>query len=355
MYQSDVVPGISRRAFLGQTAAAVAATSTAGALLSACGGDDDDSGTASGDVDKAIFLNVVPINASFVAELLADQNGYFKDEGLDVTFQATRGSAPAIQSVLAGSALITRAGAIETVAAVSTQDAPLMNVAMLEHKSPLWFVSTKENPLDEPQDWEGKTMGLPSEGGTSEQTLDVMLASQGVDRESVERQVVGLSPGTFELVKQGRIDGYTVGSVDGVIFEQQIPEANLLDPSEYVTEGQCYLVSKRTMAEKEDQVLGYLTAIRRGVEEVLDDAPGFDKTIRALRKTQDLPELETDKLAKAVLKVHTDSWLLEGEENLLRTVPETWQKVYDQLLEIEVAEPDQDPSEWFTNDLVEQT
>jgi NitT/TauT family transport system substrate-binding protein len=226
---------------------------------------------------------------------------------------------------------------------------------MLEHKSPLWFVSTKENPLDEPQDWEGKTMGLPSEGGTSEQTLDVMLASQGVDRESVERQVVGLSPGTFELVKQGRIDGYTVGSVDGVIFEQQIPEANLLDPSEYVTEGQCYLVSKRTMAEKEDQVLGYLTAIRRGVEEVLDDAPGFDKTIRALRKTQDLPELETDKLAKAVLKVHTDSWLLEGEDNLLRTVPETWQKVYDQLLEIDVAEPDQDPSEWFTNDLVEQT
>ncbi len=354
MYQSDVVPGISRRAFLGRSAAAVAASSTAGVLLSACG-DDDDSGSGSEGTEKAVFLNVVPINASFVAELLADQNGYFKEEGLDVTFQATRGSAPAIQSVLAGSALITRAGAIETVAAVSTQDAPLMNVAMLEHKSPLWFVSTDDNPLEEPQDWEGKTMGLPSEGGTSEQTLDVMLASQGVDLESVERQVVGLSPGTFELVKQGRIDGYTVGSVDGVIFEQQIPEATLVDPSKYVTEGQCYLVSKRTMAEKEDQVVGYLKAIRRGVDDVLDDAPGFDKTIRALRKTQDLPELETDKLAKAVLKVHTDSWLLEGEENLMRTVPETWQKVYDQLLEIDVAEPDQDPSEWFTNDLVEQT
>jgi NitT/TauT family transport system substrate-binding protein len=354
MYQSDVLPGINRRAFLGRTAAAVAAGSTAGALLSACG-DDDDSASGSGGTEKAVFLNVVPINASFVAELLADQNGYFKKEGLDVTFQATRGSAPAIQSVLAGSALITRAGAIETVAAVSTQDAPLMNVSMLEHKSPLWFVSTDEKPLEEPQDWEGTTMGLPSEGGTSEQTLDVMLKTQGVDLESVERQVVGLSPGTFELVKQGRIDGYTVGSVDGVIFEQQIPEATLVDPSEYVTEGQCYLVSQRTMAEKEDQVIGYLTAIRRGVEEVLDDAPGFDKTIRALRKTQDLPELETDKLAKAVLKVHTDSWLLEGEENLMRTVPETWQKVYDQLLEIDVAEPDQKPSEWFTNDLVEQT
>lgn len=354
MLEVDAMPGLSRRSFLSRTAAAVAATSGAGVLLAACGDDDDDGG-ASGGTEKAIFLNVVPINASFVAELLADQNGYFKEEGLDVTFQATRGSAPALQSVLAGSALITRAGAIETVAAVSTQDAPLMNVAMLEHKSPLWFVSTKENPLDEPKDWEGKTMGLPSEGGTSEQTLDVMLASQGVDLESVERQVVGLSPGTFELVKQGRIDGYTVGSVDGVIFQQEIPEANLLDPSEYVTEGQCYLVSKRALAEKEDQVVAYLKAIRRGVDEVLDDRPGFDKTIRTLRKKHDLPELENDKLAKAVLKVHTDSWLLEGEENLLRTVPETWQKVYDQLLEIDVAEPDQDPSQWFTNDLIEKT
>jgi NitT/TauT family transport system substrate-binding protein len=353
MLEVDVQSGLSRRAFMGRAAAAVAATSGAGALLAACGDDDDSNG--SGGTDKVVFLNVVPINASFAAELLSQENGYFKNEGLDVTFQATRGSAPALQSVLAGSALLTRAGAIETVAAVSTQDAPLMNVAMLEHKSPLWFVSTKENPLDEPSDWEGTTMGLPSEGGTSEQTLDVMLKSEGVDAESVERQVVGLAPGTFELVKQGRIDGYTVGSVDGVIFEQQIPEATLLDPSEYVTEGQCYLVSKRALTEQEDQVVAYLTAIRRATEEILDDRPGFDKTIRALRKQQpDLPELETDKLAKAVMKVHTDSWLLEGEENLLKTVPSMWQDVYDQLLEIEVAEPDQDPSQWFTNDLIEK-
>ena len=302
---------LSRRSFMGHAAAAAAATSGAGALLSACG-DEDEAGGGSGGTEEVVFLNIVPINSSFAAELLADQNGYFKDEGLKVKMQATRGSAPAIQSVLAGSALITRAGAIETVSAASTQDAPLMNVAMLEHKSPLWFVSTKENPLDEPQDWEGTTMGLPSEGGTSEQTLDVMLKSEGVDADSVERQVVGLSPGTFELVKQGRIDGYTVGSVDGVIFKQQIPEANLLDPSQYVTEGQVYLVSKRTLEEKQDQVVAYLSAIRRGVEEILDDSPGFDKTIKALRKTQDLPELETDRLAKATLKVHTDSWLLEG-------------------------------------------
>jgi NitT/TauT family transport system substrate-binding protein len=238
--------------------------------------------------------------------------------------------------------------------AASKQGAPLMNVGMLEHKSPLWFVSTKENPLDEPKDWVGKTMGLPSKGGTSEQTLDLMLASQGIDGDQVERQVVGLSPGTFELVKRGRIDGYTIGSVDGVIFRQSIPEANLLDPSQYVTEGQLYLTSQRQAEEKEDQVRAYMKAIRTSAEEILDDRDkGFAKTIKALRrKNGDLPELETDKLAKDVLTMITDSWLIEGRENLLRTVPETWQKIYDQLVDVEFAEPGKDPSEWYTNDLV---
>jgi NitT/TauT family transport system substrate-binding protein len=197
-------------------------------------------------------------------------------------------------------------------------------------------------------------MGLPSKGGTSEQTLDVMLASAGVDLDSVERQVVGLSPGTFELVKRGRIDGYTIGSVDGVIFKQSISDAHLLDPSKYVTEGQCYIVSKRALVEKKDQVKGYLTALHKAVEEILDDT-GYTKTFKTLRKKYDFPELKTDRLATAVMKSITHSWLLEGRENVLRTVPEMWQKVYDELNKAKITEPGKDPSEWFTNDLVQQS
>jgi NitT/TauT family transport system substrate-binding protein len=340
---------LTRRSFMGGAAAVLAATGSAGALLSACGGEDE---AGAGDTDKVVFLNVVPINMSFATELIAKENGYFADEGLDVTFQSTRGSAPALQSVLAGSALVTRAGAIETVVAASTQGAPLVNVGMLEHKSPLWFVSTKEDPLNEPQDWVGKTMGLPSKGGTSEQTFDLMLASENVDLDSVERQVVGLSPGTFELVKRGRIDAYTVGSVDGVIFKHSIRDANLLDPSKYVTEGQCYLTSQRQAAENQEQVAAYMNATRKAAEEILDDESGM-KTIRTLRKAAgDLPELETDELAQDVLAMIKNSWLIEGRENLLRTVPSMWQEVYDQLLGVDLAEPGKDPEEWYTNELV---
>jgi NitT/TauT family transport system substrate-binding protein len=343
--------GLSRRTFMGRAAATLAASSSVGALLSACGDDGAEGGK--GGTEKAVFLNIVPINMSFVADLLADQNGYFRKEGLDVTFQATRGSAPAIQSVLAGSALITRAGAIETVTAAAKQGAPLMNVGMLEHKSPLWFVSTKQNALNEPKDWVGKKMGLPSEGGTSEQTFDLMLAAGDIDYKNVDRQVVGLSPGTFELVKRGRVDAYTIGSVDGVIFKRSVKDANLLDPSRYVTEGQCYLASKRALAEKRDQIEGYMAAIRKGVDDVLSDREqGFATTIKTLRKKHDLPELKSDALAKEVLTMLTSSWLREGEQFLLKTNPKMWQKVYDQLEAVKFVPSGKDPKEWFTNDVV---
>lgn len=341
---------LSRRAFIGRGATALAATSAAGALLAACGAQPATKKGAGG-TDKVAFLNIVPLNMSFAADLLADTNGYFRKEGLDVTFQSTRGSAPAIQSVLAGSALITRAGAIETVIDTSKQGAPLMNVGMIEHKSPLWFVSAKDKPLNTPQDFVGKTMGLPSKGGTSEQTLDLMLSSANVDPQKVKRQVVGLSPGTFELVKQGRIDGYTVGSVDGVVFQKSIPDANLLDPSKYVTEGQVYLVSQQAMEQQRDQVKAYMAAVRRAATDILDD-PGHTRTIATLRRKYDFPELKKDALAKAVLDMIGRSWTVEGRENLLTTVPQTWQKVYDETVAVKLAEGGKNPKEWYTNDLI---
>jgi hypothetical protein len=95
-----------------------------------------------------------------------------------------------------------------------------------------------------------------------------------------------------------------------------------------------------------------MNATRKAAEEILDDESGM-KTIRTLRKAAgDLPELETDELAQDVLAMIKNSWLIEGRENLLRTVPSMWQEVYDQLLGVDLAEPGKDPEEWYTNELV---
>jgi NitT/TauT family transport system substrate-binding protein len=347
---------LTRRAFVGRAAGAVAATSGLTTVLAACGGDDDeassDGGKSSGTED-IIFLNIVPLDLSFCCEILADVNGYFKNEGLSVKFQSTRGSAPALQSIISGSALLARAGAIETIRAVADKGAPLLNVGTQMHASTLTFVSTREKPLAKPQDWRGKRMGIPSEGGTSENVLDLVLAAGKVPLDSVERQVVGLTPGTFELVKQGRVAGYVIGTVNSVIFEQQRPEAFLFDTNKYVADAQIYLTSQKASREKRDAIQGYMSAIKRASDEVLSDRDRkYATTLKTIRGKHEFPELETDKLALGVMERVVGTWTAEGEENVLKTVPATWKKTYEQLIPVELVEPGKDPSKWFTNDFV---
>jgi NitT/TauT family transport system substrate-binding protein len=341
---------LTRRSFMGRSAGVLAASSLTGVLI-ACG-DDDDSG-GGGDAEEVTFLTIIPLNLGFITELIGDINGHFRKEGLTLDIQSTRGSAQAIQSVLQGSALTSRVGAIETVIAIANEDAPLMNICMQWHKSPIGFASSKEDPLREPEDWRGKMMGIPSEGGTSEWTLDLMLASGGVEADEVERQVVGFSPGTFDLVEKGRIDGYVIGSVEIVRFPKEVPQAFVLDPSEYVEEGQCYVTSQRQLEENRDQLQAYMNATRAATEDVLADRDnGFKKIIELVRKDHDFPELQEDDVARGVLEQQVEAWFYAGEENLLKTVPEDWQKVYDQVVDVELAEGDKDPQAWFTNELV---
>jgi NitT/TauT family transport system substrate-binding protein len=344
---------LTRRSFMGRTAGVLAASSATGVLIAACG-DDDDSGDA-GSVDEVTFLTIIPLNLGFITELIGDINGHFRKEGLKLNIQSTRGSAQALQSVLQGSALTSRVGAIESVIAISTQDAPLVNICMQWHKSPIGFASSKEAPLKVPDDWRGKKMGIPSEGGTSEWTLDLLLASGGVPLDDVERQVVGFSPGTFDLVEKGRIDGYVIGSVEIVRFPEEVPDAFVLDPSKYVEEGQCYVTSQRSLEEQRDQLQAYMNATRAATDDVLADRDnGFKKIIELVRKDHDFPELEDDAVARGVLEQQVDAWFYAGEENLLQTVPEDWQKVYDQVVDVDLAPGGKDPQEWFTNDLVSQ-
>jgi len=165
---------------------------------------------------------------------------------------------------------------------------------------------------------------------------------------------VGLSPGTFELVKQGRVAGYVIGSVNGVIFQQTKPDAYLFDTSKYVTDAQIYLTSERQLKSNREQLAGYIRAVKRAAGEILAERDQkFPTTLKTLRASYDFPELKDDKLAVAVMDTVTKSWLVNGEENLFKTVPEVWQKTYDQLVPLELAEGGKDPEQWFTNEFVD--
>ena len=88
---------VTRRECL-RASAAVLATAGAGGLLTSCSGGDVATSTGAGPTTKVTFLAVLPLTTlTYAPELLADAGGYFADQGLDVSFQSTRGTAQAIR------------------------------------------------------------------------------------------------------------------------------------------------------------------------------------------------------------------------------------------------------------------
>jgi NitT/TauT family transport system substrate-binding protein len=337
--------GLSRRRFVGRSAGAFAAIGGGSVLLAACGDDSSDSagGSSAGSSSSAgaaknvQIVNILPPQLGYVAEYLADIDGLYKKEGVNVKVGTARGSAPAIQAVLSGTALMTRCGRLESLIAIANRGAPIHCVAFTTRKSPLAIVSDKSRPLNKPQDLVGKRIGIPSEGGTSETTLDLLLSSNGIDKSKVPRQVTGFTPGTFELIRKGRIAGFVIGATQVEQFKEAIPESNFLMTADYVTDGENYITSEKGLTQK-DAITAYLTAVKGAMTQVIDDkANKYATTLKKIRAKYDFDEIKKDSVAIAYLDFLTGSWTADGADQLLKTNPDEWQKTYDAAVKIKAA------------------
>ena len=339
-----------RRAFLGGLALGVGAP-----LLAGCGGSDDaGAGAAEGGLQEMTFLSVIPLpNIANSPELVADASGLFKKQGLQVKFQNTKGSSPAIQTVIAGGALMTKIGDIETITAIVEKNAPLVNLGGVEKEGLLRFLSSKRRPLMKPEDFRGAMMGLPSSGGTSEKTLDVVLASAGIKKEEVKRQVVGLAPGVFQLVKSGRIDGYVVSLDTSLTVLKAEPDALSFAPSSVISAGtQLYATSTEQSKDpkKQKQIRGYLQAVADAIQFIVDDEKnGFTKTMD-LMKPYEVPSLKNPEIAVEALKLFVKSWSADGRDKVVHTNLQKWQATYKELVDSGLVAGGKDPSQWVTDE-----
>jgi NitT/TauT family transport system substrate-binding protein len=343
----------TRRAFMTRTAGAFAAVSGAGTVLAACGAEKEGTATSqsAGSGSSTVqVINILPPQLGYTAEYIADMDGYFKKEGLTVKTNTARGSAPAIQAVLSGTALLSWVGWLESVIDIANQKAPIQAVAFTGRRSTLAIVSDKSKPLTNPQSLVGNRIGIPSEGGTSETTLDLMLAANNVPSNKVPRQVTGFTPGTFELIKRGRIAGFVIGASQEEQFRQAQPTSVFLETDKFVTDGLAYITSQKGLSSSKAQIKAYLRALKGAMEQILDDkSSGFADTIKKLRSKYDFDELKDDKVAKFYIQYISDGWVVDGRDKLLKVDPDKWKQTYDAAVKVKAAKPGVD----VTKNLVE--
>ncbi len=339
----------TRRSFVGRSAGAFAGVAGAGALLSACGDDEEEpaAGGASTSEESAggggdgggevQVVNILPPQLGYSAEYIAEMDGFFEKEGLTVKVNTARGSAPAIQAILSGTAMLSWVGWLESVIAIANRGAPIQAVSFTGRRSTLKLVSDEGNPMRTPKDLVGERIGIPSEGGTSETTLDLMIASEGIDLREVPRQVTGFTPGTFELIKRKRIAGFIIGGSQEQQFREAQPTSVFLETADYVQDGLCYITSQDALQNNKPQIEAYHRALKGAMEQIVADGPEFTDTIKKLRSKYDFAELKSDSVAKYYLKYNTDNWMLDGPEKLLKVDKEKWKATYDAAVSVKAA------------------
>lgn len=346
---------LSRRSFIRRSAFATAVAAAGPSLLAACGSDAADGAGGAGDREKVTFLSYLPLETlSLAPELLAVAGGHFAKHGLDVTLQPVKGSPQAMQTLLAGTSPITRLGQIDVMTAVAETGQPMVSIGTLNRGSALRFVYSKKNhPLEKPEDFVGQLMGVPSEGGTSDKVVSLVLASAGLDPEQTRRQVVGLTPGTFNLVEKGRIVGYVVSIDTANILTSQNDDVGVFDPGTVVkSDSQVYVSTKDGIKEESETLQAFMAGIHDALAAFVADS-SLDETIKQLRSEYSFATLDDDKIAKASLTTMRDSWTGgEDPKPLLVTDQADWAAGYSELTAAGIAKSGGDSASWFDNSLL---
>ncbi|WP_159501887.1 ABC transporter substrate-binding protein [Microbacterium sp. 18062] len=349
----DHRPARGRRRLTRLAVAAVAALALAGCATQPAGS----SSAADGDLEPFTFLSYLTLDSlSMAPEMFADAHGLFEAQGLDVTLQPVKGSPVAMQGVLGGIAPLTRVGGIDLLTAAADGQ-PLVNVGTLVRQPGIRIISSDTDPLETAEDFVDKTVGVPSEGGTSDKTITLSLSGAGVDPASVGRQVVGLTPATFALVQQGQLAGYVVSIDTAEIVKSQNADAISLNPGDLSpskADTQIYVTTPEHIETHGESISKYLAAIEEAVQFIVDDeVNGFGNVIEILRSKYDFATLNDDAIAEAALAQFVEGWTDGGANTDLLTTDETdWVAGYEQMVAAEMIPGGEDAASWMTNELL---
>ncbi|MGN6701985.1 MAG: ABC transporter substrate-binding protein [Burkholderiaceae bacterium] len=147
---------------------------------------------------------------------IAEQLGYFKDEGLQVEINDFAGGSKALQALAGGSADVV-SGAYEHTINMQAKGLPIV-AFVLQGRAPqiVLGVSTKTMPnYKSLADLKGKKIGVTAPGSSTNMMADFVLAKAGLKPTDVSFIGVGASAGAVSAVRSGQVDA--IANLDPVI------------------------------------------------------------------------------------------------------------------------------------------
>jgi NitT/TauT family transport system substrate-binding protein len=147
---------------------------------------------------------------------IADRQGYFKAEGLDVELLDFPGGAKALQALLGGSVDVVSGAYEHTI----SQQAKGQNIEALFLQGKyagivLGMSKAKAAQYKSPKDLKGMKIGVTAPGSSTNMFVNILLAKDGLKPDAVSIIGVGATAGAVAIMKRGEIDA--ISNLDPVI------------------------------------------------------------------------------------------------------------------------------------------
>ena len=294
-------------------------------VWTACGGDDDD------ELRSITFMAGfrAQANLPFVAVYVADEQGFFADEGLAVSIQHSAGQEEHVRLLLANEIEFTTGTAAQALRR-NVDGNPVQAVALFGQRGDQGFVATVESGIDGPEDFAGRSVGFKA--GVVPPELHALLATAGLTVDDVNLQAVGFDARIFI---EGAVEVFPVflSNEPDTIRNAGI-EINVIDPHDYgvPTLGVAYTVNAGLVDDDPELVERFLRATLRAVAYIEDH---IDEAIEVT-----LTYAEGADPAHQRFLLETDLANAQRADGIGRATTAQWEALAGVLKEYGVIEPE---------------
>lgn len=257
---------------------------------------------------------------------VAEEMGYFADEGLDVEITDGNGSTGTIVAMTNGDFDIGIAGlGVLAQFEAETSNEDLIAVAGLVQKDPTSIIALEGSGITEPMDIEGKRFGTSADN-LEDGMVTAFAEANGIDMDTVEIVIVNGGNDRGALL-QGDVDfinGWANPDGDKVAAIRPIEEPILFADHGVNLLGSSVIVREDWLAENEAAIRGFLAAVIRAKDYVNANPEAARDVVMAARPDADPEQILAD-ITTMVRYEHTaaSEGMVYGavaEEDILQTI-----------------------------------
>lgn len=234
--------------------------------------------------------------------------GYFERENVEVELVRVQQTPLAVTALQAGEGEMANIGVDSLLQLVASEQLDL--VAVMSPSKSLAFMIVARDAIADIASLSGKSFGIGRVGSVDQGLSQQVLASQGLDIDSMEQVALGQPAARAQALAAGQIDATTMSLGTWTTLPDQAGMHVLVDQDAYYEAApvvsKVNVVLPETLETRRDEVVGVVTALTKLSRDIADDPQVWVDAISTLR-----PDLDRDDL-QSLAEAYSQSWSVNG-------------------------------------------